>query len=354
MSAVTCIAPPRQVPPSGHAEQLPSGSWRAKAGICPPRRATSGTCRCPAEFFHAAALFPMCEPHPGAELGRRFDAARGRWPDFSADRDGIPRHRGDHGATDQPAKRRIAGLPLDQPGDLGTVLRVLHLVFNEGYSGNVDLAAEAIRLTLTAPCGATAGQSTLPELLCISGQLREFRVHGFLMRSGRRRFRRARRRRSLCLVGDWPVGGVARPGRCHRHAPPIRWAGVCPAPASRRGRAGALAAGRRVAVGPRGVVAAGVEHQRQPRDEEDRPSGRDEDGSKGGSCHVSSSVRQHHASGAVTGPGQPGPAPPAPGRESREPAGSGRPPERPGRSTPPRPDGRSGSCSPVHSRPRAR
>jgi RNA polymerase sigma factor (sigma-70 family) len=45
------------------------------------------------------------------------------------------------------AKRRISGLPLDQPGDLGTVLRVLYLVFNEGYSGDVELAAEAIRLT---------------------------------------------------------------------------------------------------------------------------------------------------------------------------------------------------------------
>jgi predicted RNA polymerase sigma factor len=45
------------------------------------------------------------------------------------------------------AKRRIAGQPLDQPGDLATVLRVLYLVFNEGYSGDVDLAAEAIRLT---------------------------------------------------------------------------------------------------------------------------------------------------------------------------------------------------------------
>ncbi|WP_034263383.1 RNA polymerase sigma factor [Actinospica robiniae] len=44
------------------------------------------------------------------------------------------------------AKRRIAGTTLDQPGDLGTVLRVLYLVFNEGYSGSVDLAAEAIRL----------------------------------------------------------------------------------------------------------------------------------------------------------------------------------------------------------------
>jgi RNA polymerase sigma factor (sigma-70 family) len=45
------------------------------------------------------------------------------------------------------AKRRIAGLPLDQPGDLATVLRVLYLVFNEGYSGDIDLAAEAIRIT---------------------------------------------------------------------------------------------------------------------------------------------------------------------------------------------------------------
>ena len=44
------------------------------------------------------------------------------------------------------AKRRIAGVPLDEPGDLGTVLRVLYLVFNEGYGGDVDLAAEAIRL----------------------------------------------------------------------------------------------------------------------------------------------------------------------------------------------------------------
>jgi RNA polymerase sigma factor (sigma-70 family) len=45
------------------------------------------------------------------------------------------------------AKRRIAGLGFEQPGDLWTVLRVLYLVFNEGYSGDLDLAAEAIRLT---------------------------------------------------------------------------------------------------------------------------------------------------------------------------------------------------------------
>ena len=45
------------------------------------------------------------------------------------------------------AKRTIAGHRLDRPGDLGSVLTVLYLVFNEGHSGDVDLAAEAIRLT---------------------------------------------------------------------------------------------------------------------------------------------------------------------------------------------------------------
>ncbi len=45
------------------------------------------------------------------------------------------------------AKRTIAEAGLDRPGDVRTVMRVLYLVFNEGYSGEVDLAAEAIRLT---------------------------------------------------------------------------------------------------------------------------------------------------------------------------------------------------------------
>ncbi|MFN8193047.1 MAG: DUF6596 domain-containing protein [Nocardioidaceae bacterium] len=45
------------------------------------------------------------------------------------------------------AKRTVSSVRLDQPGDVGTVLRVLYLVFNEGYSGDVDLSAEAIRLT---------------------------------------------------------------------------------------------------------------------------------------------------------------------------------------------------------------
>ena len=45
------------------------------------------------------------------------------------------------------AKRTISGAGVERPGDVGTVMRVLYLVFNEGYSGDVDLAAEAIRLT---------------------------------------------------------------------------------------------------------------------------------------------------------------------------------------------------------------
>lgn len=44
------------------------------------------------------------------------------------------------------AKRTVADVPLGVPADLATVLRVLYLVFSEGYAGEVDLAAEAIRL----------------------------------------------------------------------------------------------------------------------------------------------------------------------------------------------------------------
>ncbi len=48
------------------------------------------------------------------------------------------------------AKRTVSDVGFDgqpQGRDVATVLRVLYLVFNEGYSGDVDLAAEAIRLT---------------------------------------------------------------------------------------------------------------------------------------------------------------------------------------------------------------
>ena len=45
------------------------------------------------------------------------------------------------------AKSTVGRAGVDRPGDVRTVMRVLYLVFNEGYSGDVDLAAEAIRLT---------------------------------------------------------------------------------------------------------------------------------------------------------------------------------------------------------------
>ncbi|NRQ37077.1 RNA polymerase subunit sigma-24 [Nonomuraea sp. NN258] len=45
------------------------------------------------------------------------------------------------------AKRTVSSVTFDRAGDVATVLRVLYLVFNEGHGGDVDLAAEAIRLT---------------------------------------------------------------------------------------------------------------------------------------------------------------------------------------------------------------
>ena len=45
------------------------------------------------------------------------------------------------------AKQIVGRAGIDRPGNVQTVMRVLYLVFNEGYSGDVDLAAEAIRLT---------------------------------------------------------------------------------------------------------------------------------------------------------------------------------------------------------------
>lgn len=44
------------------------------------------------------------------------------------------------------AKKTVGTVRFDAPGDVDTVRRVLYLVFNEGYTGEVDLAAEALRL----------------------------------------------------------------------------------------------------------------------------------------------------------------------------------------------------------------
>jgi predicted RNA polymerase sigma factor len=45
------------------------------------------------------------------------------------------------------AKRTVSGVRFSQPGDVATVLRVLYLVFNEGYSCDVDLAADRASLS---------------------------------------------------------------------------------------------------------------------------------------------------------------------------------------------------------------
>src|SRR3984957_19295852 len=63
------------------------------------------------------------------------------------------------------AKRTVAGVRFTQPGDVATVLRVLYLVFNEGYSGDVDLAAEAIRLT--RQLAATTSHEEVAGLLAL-------------------------------------------------------------------------------------------------------------------------------------------------------------------------------------------
>jgi RNA polymerase sigma factor (sigma-70 family) len=67
------------------------------------------------------------------------------------------------------AKRSVSDVRLNQPGNLRTVLKVLYLVFNEGYTGDVDLAAEAIRLA-----GQLAATTHDPE---IAGLLALFLLH---------------------------------------------------------------------------------------------------------------------------------------------------------------------------------
>ncbi|MHA3024719.1 RNA polymerase sigma factor [Mycobacterium sp. BMJ-28] len=63
------------------------------------------------------------------------------------------------------AKRTIGNTGLDRPGDLPTVLKVLYLVFNEGYGGDVDLAEEAIRLARQLV--ATTGDEEAAGLLAL-------------------------------------------------------------------------------------------------------------------------------------------------------------------------------------------
>jgi predicted RNA polymerase sigma factor len=63
------------------------------------------------------------------------------------------------------AKRTVGQAGVDRPGEVRTVMRVLYLVFNEGYSGDVDFAAEAIRLT--RQLSRLAGDAEIDGLLAL-------------------------------------------------------------------------------------------------------------------------------------------------------------------------------------------
>ncbi len=67
------------------------------------------------------------------------------------------------------AKRTVADVDLGEAGDLRTVLTTLYLVFNEGYAGDVDLAAEAIRLArqVVGLAAGTAGHEEAMGLLAL-------------------------------------------------------------------------------------------------------------------------------------------------------------------------------------------
>jgi hypothetical protein len=49
--------------------------------------------------------------------------------------------------SSEDSKRTVAGVGCAAPGNVRTVARERYLVLNEDYSGDVDFAAEAIRLT---------------------------------------------------------------------------------------------------------------------------------------------------------------------------------------------------------------
>jgi RNA polymerase sigma factor (sigma-70 family) len=59
------------------------------------------------------------------------------------------------------AKRTITGARFDTPGDVRAVLHVLYLIFNEGFTGEVSLADEAIRLTRQLAAATTPRDGTV-------------------------------------------------------------------------------------------------------------------------------------------------------------------------------------------------
>ena len=164
------------------------------------------------------------------------------------------------------AKRTVSGVRFDQPGDVATVLRVLYLVFNEGYSGDVDLAAEAIRLTRQLAAKTDHAEvAGLLALMLLHHARRAGRTapDGSSCRSPSRTERvghppdRRGRRDPAGGPGPRPAGRVPGAGR-HRRAPRRR--------AHRRGDR--LGADRRV------VRRAGAAHRQPGRPAQPRRRGR--------------------------------------------------------------------------------
>ena len=129
------------------------------AGVAAGRPGARG----PRSGRHPARAVHVLPSVADARFGDRAHAPRGRRADHGRDRERVPRGRGDHGsanqqgeAADQGVRRAVpdADARRAEPRRLRAVLRVLYLIFNEGYAGStgaelqrVELADEAIRLT---------------------------------------------------------------------------------------------------------------------------------------------------------------------------------------------------------------
>jgi RNA polymerase sigma factor (sigma-70 family) len=92
-------------------------------------------------------LFLCCHPalSPASAVALTLRAVGGLTTIQIADAFGVPETT--MAQRISRAKKTLTGQSFSQPADVAVVLRVMYLIFNEGYGGRIDLAAEAIRLT---------------------------------------------------------------------------------------------------------------------------------------------------------------------------------------------------------------